>query len=81
MYCFENGDIVYLRDFPLGKPTRIYGKVVGTLTKEFYNVLLTNGINAGTIRKYKSYELTHIKDVPREIREDKERKPTDNETL
>jgi translation initiation factor IF-1 len=68
MYLFETGDIVYLRDFPMGKPTRVFGKVVGVLSNEFYNVLLTNGINADTIRRYKSYELAHIKDVPNEIK-------------
>ena len=38
MYDFERGDIVYIRDFPFGKPTRIYGKVVGILPGEYYNI-------------------------------------------
>ena len=81
MYDFERGDIVYIRDFPFGKPTRIYGKVVGVLHGEYYNILLTNGLNQGTIIAYQSYQLIRKKDVPREIREDKERKPTENNTL
>ena len=81
MYDFERGDIVYIRDFPFGKPTRIYGKVVGILHGEYYNILLTNGLNQGTIIAYQSYQLIRKKDVPREIREDKERKQADNETL
>ena len=81
MYDFERGDIVYIRDFPFGKPTRIYGKVVGILHGEYYNILLTNGLNQGTIIAYNSYQLIRKKDVPREIREDKEWKQTDNETL
>ena len=81
MYDFERGDIVYIRDFPFGKPTRIYGKVVGVLHGEYYNILLTNGLNQGTIIAYQSYQLMNRKDGPREIREDKERKPTDNKTL
>ena len=81
MYDFERGDIVFIRDFPFGKPTRIYGKVVGVLQGEYYNILLTNGLNQGTIIAYNSYQLIRKKDVPREIREDKERKQADNKTL
>ncbi len=81
MYDFERGDVVYIRDFPFGKPTRINGKVVGILHGEYYNILLTNGLNQGTIIAYKSYQLIRQKDVPREIRENKKGKPTDNETL
>ena len=81
MYDFERGDIVYIRDFPFGKPTRIYGKVVGILHGENYNILLTNGMNQGTIIAYNSYQLIRKKDVPREIREDKEGKQADNKTL
>ncbi len=81
MYDFERGDIVYIRDFPFGKPTRINGKVVGILHGEYYNILLTNGLNQGTIIAYKNYQLIREKDVPREIREDKKRKQADNETL
>jgi len=81
MYDFERGDIVYIRDFPFGKPTRIYGKVVGILHGEYYNILLTNGLNQGTIIAYKSYQLMRKKDVPREIRENKEEEQTNDETL
>ena len=63
MYSFERGDIVYIRDFPLGKPTRIKGKVVGVLANEHYNILLTNGLNEGKIIRYKSYQLIHRKDA------------------
>tara|TARA_B100000902_G_C26880450_1_gene702331 strand:- start:108 stop:356 length:249 start_codon:yes stop_codon:yes gene_type:complete len=81
MYDFERGDIVHVRDFPFGKPTRICGKVVGILHGEYYNILLTNGLNEGTIIAYQGYQLIRKKDVPREIREDKERKPANDETL
>ena len=56
MYDFERGDIVYVRDFPFGKPTRIYGKVVGILHGEYYNVLLTNGLNQDTIIAYQTMQ-------------------------
>ena len=81
MYDFERGDIVYIRDFPFGKPTRIYGKVVGILHGEYYNILLTNGLNQGTIIAYNSYQLIRKKDVPREIREDKKQKQINDKTL
>ncbi len=70
MYLFERGDTVYIRDFPMGKPTRIKGKVVGVLPNDFYNILLTNGMNADTIRRYKSFKLIDERDVPNELKED-----------
>ena len=81
MYLFERGDIVYIRDFPLGKPTKIMGKVVGVLPNEHYNILLTNGLNEGKIVRYKCYQLIHGKDAyfesdKREARESVE----DNDT-
>ena len=81
MYDFERGDIVYIRDFPFGKPTRGNGKVVGFLHGEYYNVLLTNGLNEGMIISYKSYQLMKEKDVSREIRESKKRQQSNNKTL
>ena len=81
MYDFERGDIVYIRDFPFGKPTRIHGKVVGILHGEYYNILLTNGLNQYTIVAYQSYQLIREKDVPSEIRKDKERQHTENKIL
>tara|TARA_B100000900_G_C20419699_1_gene650410 strand:+ start:150 stop:398 length:249 start_codon:yes stop_codon:yes gene_type:complete len=81
MYDFERGDIVYIRDFPFGKPTRVNGKVVGVLHGEYYNVLLTNGLNEGMIISYKSYQLMKEKDVSREIRESKKRQQSNNKTL
>ena len=57
MYDFERGDIVYIRDFPFGKPTRIKGKVVGVLRGEYYNILLTNGLSKGKIKTVKFFEI------------------------
>ena len=69
MYDFERGDIVYIRDFPFGKPTRINGKVVGVLRGEYYNILLTNGLNQGTIIAYKGYQLIDERDVHIDLEE------------
>jgi hypothetical protein len=73
MYLFERGDIVYIRDFPLGKPTKIMGKVVGILPNEHYNILLTNGLNEGRIVRYKCYQLIHRKEVTFESYETEDR--------
>ena len=56
--AFEVGQKVYLRDYPWGKPLNIFGKIVGYINKDTYNVLLSNGINAGTIRPFREWSLT-----------------------
>ena len=56
--AFEVGQRVYLRDYPWGKPLNIFGKIVGYINKDTYNVLLSNGINAGTIRPFREWSLT-----------------------
>jgi len=70
MYDFGRGDIVHVRDFAFGKPTRIRGRVVGVLHGEYYNILLTNGLNEGTIIAYKNYQLIDERDVPNDLKED-----------
>lgn len=62
---FNRGDEVYLRDFPLGKPTNIRGKIVGFLPNDYYNVLLMSGLNEGKITKYRSWSLIREKYVRR----------------
>jgi hypothetical protein len=62
---FNRGDEVYLRDFPLGKPTNIKGKIVGFLPNDYYNVLLMSGLNEGKISKYRSWSLIREKYVRR----------------
>ncbi len=57
MEGFKRGDIVWIRDRPFGSRTGIFGRVVGVLDKDCYNILLQNGLNEGTIIKYKSYKL------------------------
>ena len=79
MYQFERGDIVYIRDFPLGKPTKIMGKVVGILPNEHYNILLTNGLNEGRIVRYKCYQLIHRKDVTFESTENPQGQSVEND--
>jgi len=54
---YKVGEKVYLRDYPWGKPLAVFGKVVGYLGKDSYNVLLSNGVNADTIRPFKEWSL------------------------
>ena len=54
---FKRGDIVYIRDYPFGKPLNVRGKVVGILKDDNYNVLIEEGINEGKIIKYKYWKL------------------------
>jgi hypothetical protein len=70
MYDFGRGDIVYVRDFAFGKPTRIKGKVVGILYGGYYNIFLTNGLNEGTIISYNGYQLIDERDVHIDLKED-----------
>ena len=37
---FNRGDVVWLRDYPFGRPLNISGEVVGVLPNDNYNVLL-----------------------------------------
>jgi len=57
MEDFKRGDVVWLRDRPFGSKTSIFGQIVGVLGKDSYNILLQNGLNEGTIIKYKWYKL------------------------
>ena len=63
---FNRGDEVFVRDYPYGKPLSIFGKIVGFLPDDCYNVMLGNGLNAGKITKYKAWSLIRKKDVRRE---------------
>lgn len=54
---FERGDRVVLLDRPMGHPTKILGVVVGVIKEDVYNVLLTNGLSKGKIKKVKFFEI------------------------
>ena len=62
---FERGDEVFVRDYPYGKPMNIFGKIVGFLPDDCYNVMLSNGLNEGKITMYRSWSLIRKKDVDR----------------
>ena len=54
---FKKGDIVLIRDYPLGRPLSVWGTVVGTVGLEYYNVLMANGMCEGKIIRYKYWKL------------------------
>ena len=57
MEDYTLGEVVNIRDRPLGQPTKIKGKIVGILPQGYYNILLTNGLNQGNIIKYGFFEI------------------------
>lgn len=75
---YNIGEKVYLRDYPWGRPLNIFGKVVGFLGNDRYNVLLSNGINAGTIRPFKEWSLTN-QECPLETQKQEKEKGTTGE--
>ena len=54
---FEKGDRVVLLDRPLGHPSKIGGVIIGILSEEEYNILLTNGFGKGKIKKVKCFQI------------------------
>jgi hypothetical protein len=57
MNDFEKGDRVILLDRPLGHATKIRGVVVGFVSKDLFNILLTNGYGKGKIKRVKAFEI------------------------
>ena len=54
---FERGDRVILLDRPMGHPSKIRGVIVGTVGDSIYNILLTNGLSKGKIKRVKFFEI------------------------
>ena len=54
---FKKGDVVWIRDYPYGRPLNLRGKIVGVLPEEHYNVLMENGLCEGQIKKIKFWKL------------------------
>ncbi len=54
---FERGDRVILLDRPMGHPSKIRGVIVGFLGDSDYNILLTNGLSKGKIKRVKFFEI------------------------
>ena len=47
---FKRGDIVSVLDYLFGRPINVYGKVVGVLKNDFYNILIQSGLYEGQIK-------------------------------
>ena len=55
---FKRGDIVNVLDYPFGRPINVYGKVVGVLKNDFYNIFIQSGLYEGQIKKFKYWRLS-----------------------
>ena len=73
---FERGDRVILLDRPMGHPSKIRGVIVGIVGEDSYNILLTNGLSKGKIKRVKSIEIR--KEGECVFKEDKKRPIFDN---
>jgi len=58
---FKKGDTVYILDYPFGRPIKVFGKIVGILHNDYYNVLIESGLHEGQIKRFK-YWLLKAKD-------------------
>jgi len=54
---FKKGHKVWITDYPFGRPLNLSGEIVGVLRNDYYNVLLGNGMNEGSIIKFKYWSL------------------------
>tara|TARA_B100000927_G_scaffold136304_1_gene110013 strand:- start:6108 stop:6353 length:246 start_codon:yes stop_codon:yes gene_type:complete len=68
---FERGDRVILLDRPMGHPSKIQGVIVGIVGEDCYNILLTNGLSKGKIKRVKFFEIR--KEETCDISENKKR--------
>lgn len=74
---FEKGDRVILLDRPMGHPSKIQGVVVGAVGNSCYNILLTNGLSKGKIKRVKFFEIRKERDCG--FSKDKEGKISEND--
>ena len=56
MSDYARGETVYIRDFPLGKPSKITGIIVGQ-RGDYYFVLIKNGLEEGKIKRYNFWDI------------------------
>ena len=54
---FERGDRVILLDRPMGHPSKIRGVIVGVVGEDYYNIILTNGLSKGKIKRVKFFDI------------------------
>tara|TARA_B100000282_G_scaffold296171_1_gene277317 strand:+ start:2291 stop:2479 length:189 start_codon:yes stop_codon:yes gene_type:complete len=54
---FEKGDVVVVLDRPMGHPSKIKAVIVGIINENNFNILLTNGLSKGKIKRVKFFEI------------------------
>lgn len=57
---YGKGDVVYIRDFPFGRPTKIRGEILARLKNNFFNIKIKNGLDEGKIKKYSEFQITNL---------------------
>ncbi len=60
---FISGQVVFIRDYPYGKPLNLFGKVVGYVGIDRYNIVMMNGLQEGSIVSYKEWRLISERDA------------------
>ena len=60
---FKKGDVVYILDYPFGRPLNVKGVIVGKLYNDHYNVKITHGLRTGDIARYKYWNLVSEKEI------------------
>lgn len=56
MSDYVKGETVSIRDYPLGKPSKIKGIVVG-IRDQYYFILIKNGYEEGKIKRYNYWDI------------------------
>ena len=69
---FKKGDYVWITDYPFGRPLNLSGKIVGILRNDYYNILLENGMNEGSIVKFKYWSLLRKNEQCRKERQERQ---------
>jgi hypothetical protein len=63
MDCYRKNDRVFIRDYPFGSPTNVFGEIVGVLENDYFNVKIENGWNEGKIILFKYWKLIKISEM------------------
>jgi hypothetical protein len=60
---YKKNDRVFIRDYPFGVPTNVFGEIVGVLENDCFNVKIENGWNEGKIILFKYWKLIKISEM------------------
>ena len=69
MSDYAKGETVSIRDYPLGKPSKIKGIIVG-MRNDYYFILIKNGFEEGKVKRYNYWDI--YSDIDHDSWEDNE---------